>query len=132
MRSFVSRARVFVKTTAGKEWGSMSDKYIYSFGAGKADGTGKMKELLGGKGANLAEMTRIGVPVPPGFTIGTDVCLYYSRHHGRYPGGVKQQVAAALKKVESIMGTSFGDTGDPLLFSVRSGANRSRASLTRV
>lgn len=100
----------------------MSDKYIYSFGAGKADGTGKMKELLGGKGANLAEMTRIGVPVPPGFTIGTDVCLYYSRHHGRYPGGVKQQVAAALRKVESIMGTSFGDKGDPLLFSVRSGA----------
>ena len=100
----------------------MSDKYIYSFGAGKADGTGKMKELLGGKGANLAEMTRIGVPVPPGFTIGTDVCLYYSRHNGNYPGGVKRQVAAALKKVESIMGTSFGDTGNPLLFSVRSGA----------
>jgi len=100
----------------------MSDKYIYSFGAGKADGTGKMKELLGGKGANLAEMTRIGVPVPPGFTIGTDVCLHYSRLNGKYPGGVKQQVASALKKVEEIMGTSFGDAGDPLLFSVRSGA----------
>ena len=114
----------------------MSDKYVYSFGAGKADGTGKMRDLLGGKGANLAEMTRIGVPVPPGFTIGTDVCLYYSRHHGRYPGGVKRQVAAALKKVESIMGTSLGDTGSPLLFSVRSGARtpiasiRSKASLS--
>jgi pyruvate,orthophosphate dikinase len=107
---------------AGKDRNHMSDKYVYSFGAGKADGTGRMKDLLGGKGANLAEMTRIGIPVPPGFTIGTDVCIYYSRHKGRYQGGVKRQVAAALKQVESIMGIRFGDADDPLLFSVRSGA----------
>lgn len=100
----------------------MPEKYVYSFGAGKTDGTGKMRELLGGKGANLAEMSRIGIPVPPGFTITTDVCLYYSRHKSKYPSGIRGQVAESLKKVESVMGTRFGDLKNPLLFSVRSGA----------
>ncbi len=100
----------------------MSDRFVYFFGAGKADGTGKMKGMLGGKGANLAEMTRIGIPVPPGFTISTDVCIYYSKRKGKYPAGLKSQVAAALKRVESIMEARFGDPNDPLLFSVRSGA----------
>ncbi len=100
----------------------MAEKYVYAFGAGKADGTGKMKDLLGGKGANLAEMTRIGIPVPPGFTISTEVCTYYSQKGGTYPSGLKGQVSAALKMVEKIMGRRFGNPEEPLLFSVRSGA----------
>ena len=100
----------------------MAEKFVYSFGAGKADGTGKMKDLLGGKGANLAEMSRIRIPVPPGFTISTDVCNYYSSHDGKYPAGLTGQVNAALKMAEAIMGMKFADPTAPLLFSVRSGA----------
>ncbi len=100
----------------------MAEKHVYSFGAGKADGTSKMKDLLGGKGANLAEMSRIRIPVPPGFTITTEVCNYYSSHNSKYPAGLTGQVNTALKKAETIMGAKFADKTDPLLFSVRSGA----------
>ncbi len=100
----------------------MAEKHVYSFGAGKADGTSKMKDLLGGKGANLAEMSRIRIPVPPGFTVTTEVCNYYSSHNSKYPAGLTGQVNAALKKAETIMDAKFADKTDPLLFSVRSGA----------
>ncbi len=99
-------------------------KYVYSFGDGKADGTAKDRNLLGGKGANLAEMTNLGIPVPPGFTISTDVCVYYMKNE-RYPEELKQQVNDALKKIESVMGQKFGNPENPLLLSVRSGARMS-------
>jgi pyruvate,orthophosphate dikinase len=100
----------------------MSTKYVYFFGGGKADGDAKMKELLGGKGANLAEMTNIGLPVPAGFTITTEVCNYYYAHGRTYPPELKAQVEAALKKTEEVMGAKFGDPKNPLLVSCRSGA----------
>ena len=96
-------------------------KRVYFFGNGKADGRAGMKELLGGKGANLAEMTRIGLPVPPGFTISTEVCAEFQRA-GRVPKAVEPEVAQALARVEKIMGMRFGDPSRPLLVSVRSGA----------
>ncbi len=101
---------------------SQNRKYVYSFGGGTAEGTAKMKELLGGKGANLAEMSSIGIPVPPGFTITTEVCAEYYENGQKLPEDVKPQVEAALKSVESLAGKSFGDPADPLLVSVRSGA----------
>ena len=100
-------------------------KYVYYFGAGHADGGGKMKPLLGGKGANLAEMTRIGLPVPPGFTITTEVCTYFYEHKRTYPTELKREVAAALDKVERSVGKKLGDKERPLLVSVRSGARDS-------
>ena len=100
-------------------------KYIYSFGNGTADGTAKMKNVLGGKGANLAEMNHLGIPVPPGFTITTDVCTHYYKHDLVFPGELKSQTADALKNVETIMDSSFGDKENPLLISVRSGARQS-------
>lgn len=101
-------------------------KYVYKFGAGKADGDGKMKPLLGGKGANLAEMTRIGLPVPPGFTITTEVCTYYYAHKRHYPEGLHEQIEAGIRNMEKIMGCKFGDAeGFPLLVAVRSGARDS-------
>ena len=100
-------------------------KYIYSFGNGTADGTVKMKNLLGGKGANLAEMNHLGIPVPPGFTITTDVCTYYYKHDLVFPEELKSQTADALKNIETIMGSDFGDKENPLLISVRSGARQS-------
>jgi len=100
----------------------MAAKQVYFFGGGKAEGSAKMKELLGGKGANLAEMSRLGIPVPAGFTITTDVCTYFMKTGGKYPNGLKEKVNTALKKVEKIMGSRFGDPQNPLLFSVRSGA----------
>ncbi len=103
----------------------MATKYVYTFGDGKAEGQAKMRELLGGKGANLAEMSRIGVPVPAGFTITTDVCTYYYDHKQTYPQGLKQEVERALKHVEKVMGAKFGDAKNPLLLSVRSGARDS-------
>lgn len=103
----------------------MSTKYVYFFGDGKADGKAEMKNLLGGKGANLAEMSNLGVPVPPGFTITTDVCTYYYEHGKKYPQGIEDQVKDALKKVESVMGSVFGDPNNPLLVSIRSGARQS-------
>ncbi|MCM8821251.1 MAG: pyruvate, phosphate dikinase [Candidatus Omnitrophica bacterium] len=103
-------------------------KYVYFFGGGKADGNEKMKELLGGKGANLAEMAGhpdLQLPVPPGFTITTEVCTYYYKNKKNYPKTLKKEVQTALKKVEKLMGRSFGDPENPLLVSVRSGARRS-------
>jgi pyruvate,orthophosphate dikinase len=97
-------------------------KYIYSFGGGRADGRADMKMLLGGKGANLAEMTNIGLPVPPGFTITTEMCTYFRLHGGKYPPGFRKNVLAALRRVERRTGKKFGDVKNPLLVSVRSGA----------
>src|SRR5881398_3523185 len=100
-------------------------RYVYYFGDGRADGTGAMKALLGGKGANLHEMTRIGLPVPPGFTIDTEVCSYFYDHNRSYPPQLEAQVAAAMDKVEQSVGKKFGDQERPLLVSVRSGARDS-------
>ncbi len=97
-------------------------QYVYFFGSGKADGRADMKNLLGGKGANLAEMTNIGLPVPAGFTITTEVCTYYYAHERQYPPELKAEVEAALKKTEAAMGARFGDPKNPLLVSCRSGA----------
>src|SRR5215216_5666835 len=99
--------------------------YVYYFGDGKADGTGSMKALLGGKGANLHEMTRIGLPVPAGFTITTEVCSYFYDHNRAYPPQLEAQVAATMAKVEESTGKRFGDQERPLLVSVRSGARDS-------
>jgi len=100
-------------------------KHVYSFGGGKAEGRTGMKELLGGKGANLAEMASIGLPVPPGFTITTEVCVHFMKTGGKYPTDIEKQVKGALAKVEKLMGRQFGDPDKPLLFSVRSGARQS-------
>src|SRR6266550_2914109 len=101
-------------------------KFVYYFGEGKADGNGKMKPLLGGKGANLAEMTRIGLPVPPGFTISTEVCTYFYAHNRSYPRTMQAEVEEGIRRMERIMGTTFGDTkAMPLLVAVRSGARDS-------
>ena len=101
-------------------------KYVYTWGAGKADGNGSMKPLLGGKGANLAEMTRIGLPVPSGFTITTDVCTYFYANKRTYPVELQAQMEAGVRNMEKIMGTKFGDTSKmPLLVAVRSGARDS-------
>ena len=99
-----------------------SPKYVYFFGNKKGEGGAKMKNLLGGKGANLAEMVNIGLPVPAGFTITTEVCTYFYDHNHKYPKELKKAVSDALKKVEKIMGAKFGDKKNPLLLSVRSGA----------
>jgi pyruvate,orthophosphate dikinase len=101
-------------------------KYVYLFGDGKADGDGSMKPLLGGKGANLAEMTRIGLPVPPGFTITTEICAYYYAHDRKYPKELQFQIEKGIETMEKLMGCQFGDAaGFPLLVSVRSGARDS-------
>jgi pyruvate,orthophosphate dikinase len=103
----------------------MAKKMVYFFGGGKGEGNAGMKNLLGGKGANLAEMAKLGVPVPPGFTITTDVCVYFYQNKRKYPAGLKEEVAKALAKVEKVMGKKFGDAENPLLVSVRSGARKS-------
>ncbi|MCB1133578.1 MAG: pyruvate, phosphate dikinase, partial [Verrucomicrobiae bacterium] len=109
------------KKSAGK-----APKYVYTWGAGKADGNGTMKALLGGKGANLAEMTRIGLPVPAGFTITTEVCTYYYDHKKTYPKELQGQMEAGIANMEKVMGYKFGDSkGFPLLVAVRSGARDS-------
>src|ERR1700690_772385 len=100
-------------------------KYVYFFGAGKADGLGDMKNLLGGKGAGLAEMTRIGLPVPAGFTITTEACDYFLKHDGKHPKELKAQVKKELTRLEKLTGKKLGDAKDPLLVSVRSGSARS-------
>jgi pyruvate, orthophosphate dikinase len=101
------------------------EKYVYYFGDGSAEGNAKMKDVLGGKGAGLAEMTNIGVPVPPGFTISTAVCTYFYAHGKSYPPELKKQVAENLSRVEKSVGRTFGDRSKPLLVSVRSGARAS-------
>jgi len=97
-------------------------KYVYAFGGGAADGDGKMKEVLGGKGAGLAEMSRAGVPVPPGFTISTDVCNIYFQNKNNVPKEISEEISHALANLEQKMGKKLGDANDPLLVSVRSGA----------
>lgn len=97
-------------------------KRVYTFGKGINEGTADMKNLLGGKGANLAVMSKLGIPVPAGFTITTDVCIEFYKNHKRMPAGLEKEVEAAIKKVERAMGAKFGDPSDPLLLSVRSGA----------
>src|SRR6186997_735303 len=107
---------------------SNGNKYVYFFGGGKADGNESMKNLLGGKGANLAEMAghpKLRLPVPPGFTVTTEVCTYYYDHNKTYPKDLKAQVESSLEKMEKLMGKKFGDEKDPLLVSIRSGARRS-------
>jgi pyruvate,orthophosphate dikinase len=100
----------------------MATKYVYSFGNGTAEGRANLKDLLGGKGANLAEMARMGVPVPPGFTIISDACNEYLNNNNTIPEGLREQVDAALERLEATSGTVFGDRDNPLLISVRSGA----------
>ena len=118
-------AKKSAKPAAKKSTGK-SAKYVYTWGAGKADGNGSMKALLGGKGANLAERTRIGLPVPPGFTITTEVCTYYYANKRTYPASLQAQMEAGVANMEKIMGTKFGATnGMPLLVAVRSGARDS-------
>jgi len=105
---------------------SKATKYVYLFGNKKADGNGGMKPLLGGKGANLAEMSRIGLPVPPGFTITTEVCTYYYANKRTYPKVLDSQARDGIAFLEKIMGTKFGDrSAMPMLVSVRSGARDS-------
>src|SRR5437868_2281319 len=117
-----SRNRTKMKPSAGGKAG----KYVYYFGEGKADGNGTMKALLGGKGANLAEMTRINLPVPPGFTISTEVCTYFYAHKRTYPAALKPQIDEGIRRMERIIGTRFGDkSAMPLLVAVRSGARDS-------
>jgi len=101
------------------------NKYVYFFGKKETEGNAGMKELLGGKGANLAEMTSIGLPVPPGFTISTEACAYFSENNGEYPAVLKAQVLENLRKLEDEMGAKLGDSENPLLVSVRSGAAQS-------
>src|SRR5467141_2295752 len=94
---------------------SKKTKYVYTFGKKKADGDGSMRDLLGGKGANLAEMTRIGLPVPPGFTITTEVCTYYYDHKRSYPKELQREIEAGIANMEKILGKKFGDLEKPLL-----------------
>lgn len=100
-------------------------KYVYLFGADRTEGSAEMKDLLGGKGANLADMARMGIPVPPGFTVTTEVCTHYYAHDRRYPAELDAQVKEALATVEKLTGRRFGDPENPLLVSIRSGARRS-------
>src|SRR6201982_2936250 len=111
------------KAAAAK--GTRAPRYVYYFGDGQADGKGTQKSLLGGKGANLHEMTRIGLPVPPGFTITTEVCTYFYDNKKTYPPELEGQVASSLKKIEKSVGKKLGDRDNPLLLSVRSGARDS-------
>ena len=103
----------------------MEQKWVYSFGNGSAEGKAEMRELLGGKGANLAEMSNLGLAVPPGFTISTDVCAHYTSNQNQYPKALEEQVNYALKQIEKVIGKNFGDPKNPLLVSVRSGARAS-------
>src|SRR2546430_4108567 len=119
-RKLAARGRAAApKAASGKS------KWVHSFGDGKAEGRADMRNLLGGKGAGLAEMANLGLPVPPGFTITTAVCTYYYENVKSYPKGLRKRVAAALAAVGRITGKAFGDSNNPLLVSVRSGARAS-------
>src|SRR3954449_273487 len=96
-------------------------KFVYSWGNGTAEGNGTMKDVLGGKGAGLAEMCRAGVPVPPGFTISTEVCTIFFENGRKVPAEINDECVAALRKLEGTIGKKLGDANDPLLLSVRSG-----------
>jgi pyruvate,orthophosphate dikinase len=119
------RGRARARSAAAARRASKSGKYTYSFGGGRAEGSAKMRELLGGKGANLAEMARLRLPVPPGFTITTEVCTYYYDHARRYPPTLRAEVSGALRRLEKALDRRFGDATNPLLVSVRSGARAS-------
>ncbi len=126
VKSKAQKPAAKAKPSTSKASAVKGTKYVYTWGAGKADGDGSMKALLGGKGANLAEMTRIGLPVPPGFTITTEVCTYYYANKKTYPASLQAQMEAGVANMERIMGTRFGDaSGFPLLVAVRSGARDS-------
>ena len=102
--------------------------FVYAFGGGGADGDASMKDLLGGKGANLAEMSSLGLPVPPGFTITTEACTHFYANQRRYPGSLREEVSDALTQVERLTGKEFGDAANPLLVSVRSGARKAASA----
>ncbi len=104
-------------------------KWVYAFGGGAAEGSAVLRDLLGGKGANLAELSSLGLPVPPGFTLTTEVCNAYTGNNKAYPEGLGAEVAAALTRVEEMVGARFGDAANPLLVSVRSGARASMPGL---
>src|SRR6266852_2627523 len=110
------------KKATGKAKTSKAKKHVYFFGNGKADGNRNMKDLLGGKGSGLAEMTNAGLPVPPGFTISTEVCNTYYKEKGKIPAAIDREIAEHLKKLEKAAGATLGSTEKPLLVSVRSGA----------
>jgi pyruvate,orthophosphate dikinase len=120
-----ARVKAKTKTISVKKSPKTGGKWVYSFGDGKAEGQASMRNLLGGKGAGLAEMAGLGLPVPPGFTITTDVCTYYYANNERYPKDLKPQVEKALAQVGKLTGKVFGDKVNPLLVSVRSGARAS-------
>nr|WP_246700419.1 pyruvate, phosphate dikinase [Variibacter gotjawalensis] len=128
MNSRVKRANKPCRSAARARRGGRGfamTKWVYTFGDGRAEGASGMRDLLGGKGANLAEMANLGLPVPPGFTITSEVCTYFYAHHKSYPDELKGQVDAALAAIGKIAGKAFGDKSDPLLVSVRSGARAS-------
>ncbi len=110
---------------ASKTRKAAKTKWVYAFGGGKAEGRASMRNLLGGKGAGLAEMAHLGLPVPPGFTITTEVCTYFYTHDKTYPKALKPQVETALAEIGRLTGKMFGDRANPLLVSVRSGARAS-------
>ncbi|SVA60231.1 uncharacterized protein METZ01_LOCUS113085, partial [marine metagenome] len=103
----------------------MSEMHVYRFGPDMTDGKADMKNLLGGKGANLAEMALLEIPVPPGCTITTEICTFYNENNKNYPEELEEQLKDAIKDIENSVGTIFGDPGNPLLLSVRSGARAS-------
>src|SRR5207253_5132992 len=111
-----------VKSTKSRTRNPKSRKHVYFFGDGKADGNRNMKDLLGGKGSGLAEMTNAGLPVPPGFTISTEVCNIYYKEKQKIPAAIDREIAENLKKLEKAAGTTLGSPENPLLVSVRSGA----------
>src|SRR5215217_4619574 len=120
-------AKPMVKTKkaaapAARAGAKPAGKYVYFFGNGKAEGDRTMRDALGGKGANLAEMTNAGLPVPPGFTISTDVCNIYYKDRGKLPASIEAEIKRNVEKLEKAAGTTLGSTSNPLLVSVRSGA----------
>src|SRR5262245_48205681 len=126
VRAAPGRKRAARGRTAAPKTSPAEAKWVYRFGNGKAEGRADMLNLLGGKGAGLAEMANLGLPVPPGFTITTEVCTYYYYENGKtYPKGLRRQVDVALAEVGRITGKTFGDSDNPLLVSVRSGARAS-------
>src|SRR6516225_4621527 len=109
-------------TSAAMEKARKAKKHVYFFGNGKADGDRHMKDVLGGKGSGLAEMTNAGLPVPPGFTISTDVCNLFHEQKGKIPPAIDKEIAENLKRLEKAAGATLGSSENPLLVSVRSGA----------
>src|SRR5262252_5381228 len=119
------RTRKAAHKSAAARVKAAKGKWVYAFGGGRAEGRAAMRNLLGGKGAGLAEMAQLGLPVPPGFTITTELCTYFYQHAKTYPKELKRQVDAALAEIGRGTGKTFGDRNNPLLVSVRSGARAS-------